>query len=91
LAVAGTHAALLLSPRDPAAADTGEVVEDVIVLNSREAGDSSSVVVAVLEKYLPVLAHSLGRAEAFLIQKVEPAGPTPALAPQAAPDPSGRQ
>jgi hypothetical protein len=84
LAVAGTHAALLLSPReqDARSAADATVIDDVIVLNAAVADDTASVVVAVLEKDVRTVARLLGASDVFITQKVSaPAPPAPAPAP----------
>jgi hypothetical protein len=86
LTVAGTHAALLLSPRDVAArAADPVVIDDVIVLNAAEAGDTASVVIAVLEKDVHTVARLLATSEVFIVQTVTaPASPaTPHASPPA--------
>ncbi|HVG46492.1 MAG TPA: SAF domain-containing protein [Longimicrobium sp.] len=72
LAVPRSRVTLLLSPRSgaPPADSGGAVVTDVIVLASRMAGDTSSIVVAVGEGDLGALARLLGRTQVTVVQPV---------------------
>src|SRR4051794_37538803 len=89
LAVAGTHAGLLLSPRSADAQAVPALINDVVVLNA-EAGDSASVVLAVLENDMPAVERLLATSEVYLVQKqAAPATSPPALPaapPSALPD-----
>lgn len=85
LAVAGTHAALLLSPRGGDGAAPSAAIEDVIVLNATDAGDTSTVAVAVLERDLPTVTRLLGTSEVILTQRVAAPAPPPDTAKASSP------